>query len=62
MQGEKIQTIEVAARRGLFAKDTKMVIEYLLGGDPLYVTPEASLYALKIADFTRKASETGKTN
>lgn len=59
LQGEKIQTIEVGARRGLFAKDTRMVIEHLLEGTPLYVTPEASLYTLKVADFSRKASETG---
>jgi len=61
LQGEKIQTIEVGPRRGLFAKDTKMVIENLLNGTSLYVTPEASLYTLKVADFSRKASETGKT-
>ena len=56
LQGEKIQTIEVGARRGLFAKDTKMVIEYLLQGTPLYITPEASLYTLKVANLSQKSS------
>ncbi|NEP81204.1 MAG: Gfo/Idh/MocA family oxidoreductase [Okeania sp. SIO3B3] len=60
LQGEKTQTIEVEGRRGLFAKDTKMVIEHLLEGTPLYVTPEASLYTLKVAEATRKASEIKK--
>lgn len=61
VQSEKTQTIEVGTRRGLFAKDTTMVIEYLLAGTPLYVTPEASLYTLKVADATRRAAEVGKT-
>ena len=56
LQGEKIQTIEVGARRGLFAKDTKMVIEYLLQGTPLYITPETSLYTLKVANLSQKSS------
>lgn len=61
LQGEKTEILEVDARRGLFAKDTKMVIEHLLEGTPLYVTPAASLYALKVADATRRASEIGQT-
>ena len=61
LQGEKIQTIEVGARRGLFAKDMKMVIEHLLEGTPLYVTPQASLYTLNVADLTRKVKIAGKT-
>lgn len=61
VQSEKTQIIEVGTRRGLFAKDTTMVIEYLLAGTPLYVTPEASLYTLKVADATRRAAEMGKT-
>ncbi|MEM6752332.1 MAG: Gfo/Idh/MocA family oxidoreductase [Cyanobacteria bacterium P01_C01_bin.38] len=53
--------IEVASRRGLFAKDTAMVLDYLFDGTPLYVTPEESLYALKVADAARKSAETGIT-
>ncbi|MGK7918793.1 MAG: Gfo/Idh/MocA family protein [Trichodesmium sp.] len=60
LQGGKTKNIEVEARRGLFAQDTKMVMENLLEGTPLYVTPEASLYSLKVAEATRKAAEMRK--
>ena len=53
--------IEVGGRRGLFAKDTSMVLDHLIEGTPLYVTPEASLYALKVADAARRSAETGQT-
>ncbi len=54
-------SIEVGSRRGLFAKDTKMVLDYLLEGTPLYVTPAESLYTLKVADAARKSAEMGQT-
>lgn len=57
IKGEKTEIIEVGSRRGLFAKDTTMVIENLLLGTPLYVTPEASLSTLKVADATRRSAE-----
>jgi biliverdin reductase len=53
--------IEVGSRRGLFAKDTKMVLDYLLEGTSLYVTPAESLYTLKVADAARESAETGQT-
>jgi biliverdin reductase len=59
--GEETQLIEVGARRGLFAKDTTMVLDYLFNGSPLYITPEQSLYALKVADATYRAATTGLT-
>ncbi|MGQ9870780.1 Gfo/Idh/MocA family protein [Leptodesmis sp.] len=55
------QAIAVGGRRGLFARDTAMVIDHLLAGTPLYITPEASLYTLKVADATRRAAETRQT-
>jgi biliverdin reductase len=58
--GEK-KPIEVAARRGLFAKDTTMVLDHLIDGAPLYVTPEESLYTLKVADAARRSAQTGVT-
>lgn len=60
IQGEEKTPINVGSRRGLFAKDTKMVLDYLTEGTPLYITPDVSLYTLKIADAVRRASETGK--
>jgi biliverdin reductase len=42
--------LEVATRRGLFAKDTTMVLDHLISGTPLYIRPEESLYTLKVAE------------
>ncbi|MCF4970635.1 Gfo/Idh/MocA family protein [Nostoc sp. CMAA1605] len=61
VQGGETTPIEVGTRRGLFAKDTKMVLDHLFDGTPLYVTPEESLYTLKVADAAKRAAETGLT-
>ena len=53
--------IEVASRRGLFAKDTAMVLDYLFDGTPLYVSAYESLYALKVADAARRSAQMGIT-
>jgi biliverdin reductase len=58
-QGE--QSLETAGRRGLFAKDTTAVLDYLLDGTPLYVNIQDSLYTLKVAEAARKAAETNQT-
>ncbi|HIK30189.1 MAG TPA: Gfo/Idh/MocA family oxidoreductase [Oscillatoriales cyanobacterium M59_W2019_021] len=51
--GEK--AIEVGGRRGLFAKDTTMVLDRLSEGKPLYLANSDSVYTLKVADAIRKA-------
>lgn len=61
VKGETTTPIEVGSRRGLFAKDTKMVLDYLLEGTPMYVTPAESLYTLRVADAARRSAETGET-
>lgn len=61
IDAEKTTPIEVGSRRGLFFKDTGMVLDYLFNGTPLYVTPEESLYALKVADAARQSAEIGMT-
>jgi biliverdin reductase len=38
-----------------------MVLDYLIDGIPLYVTPEASLYTLKVAAAAQRSAETGQT-
>ena len=48
--------ITVASRRGLFAKDTEMVLDYLYLSKPLYLQPEASLYALQVANMAEHSS------
>ncbi len=51
--------IEVAGRRGIFAKDTTAVLDCLIDGIPLYVTPEDSLCTLRMADAAQRSAETG---
>lgn len=60
IKGQEQKAIAVASRRGLFAKDTTLVLDYLLDGKPLYIQPEASLYALQVADAARQSSEIGQ--
>ena len=62
IRGEERTSIEVAGRRGLFVQDTNMVLDNLIKGTPLYVSPTESLYALKVADAARKSATTGETN
>ncbi|GAC1459822.1 MAG: Gfo/Idh/MocA family oxidoreductase [Chamaesiphon sp.] len=61
LQSEEKTPIELGSRRGLFAKETGMVLDHLIEGTPLYVTPDASLYTLKVADAARRSAETGQT-
>jgi biliverdin reductase len=56
-----ITPIEVGTRRGLFAKDTTMVLDNLINGTPLYITPEESLYTLKVADAACRSAKSGIT-
>lgn len=53
-------SISVMSRRGLFAKDTTMVFDYLLENQSLYVQPSASLYATLVADAAKKSAETSQ--
>ncbi len=57
VRGEERIPIEVGGRRGLFGKDTAMVLDYLVEGTPLYVSAAASLYALKVADAARQSAD-----
>ncbi|AFY46854.1 putative dehydrogenase [Nostoc sp. PCC 7524] len=61
IHGGETTPIEVGTRRGLFVKDTTMVLDHLFHGTPLYVTPEESLYTLKVADAAKRAAQTGLT-
>lgn len=53
--------LSVGSRRGLFAQDTAYVLDFLEKGTPIYISPEDSLYALKVADAARRSAETGHT-
>ncbi len=61
VQAQETTPIELGSRRGLFALDTAMVLDYLLTNTPIYVKSEASLYALKVADAARRSAESGDT-
>ena len=51
----------ISSRRGLFATDTRAVLDHLCQGTPLYITPEASLYSLRVANAIEIAAQTGQT-
>ena len=58
--GENEEEIPVASRRGLFARDTAMVLDYLCDRQPLYIQPQASLNALQVANAARESAITGR--
>ena len=58
---EGVESIQVAPRKGLFVKDTQDVLNYLTEGTWLYVEASESLYALRVGDALRRASESGQT-
>ena len=61
IRGEEMTDLEVGSRRGLFAMDTQKVLDHLFNVSPLYVQPEASLYALQVAEAAYQSSKQGKT-
>ncbi|MEM6614885.1 MAG: Gfo/Idh/MocA family oxidoreductase [Cyanobacteria bacterium P01_C01_bin.72] len=60
IQQDKEKEIPVTPRRGLFAQDTTMVLDYLCDRQPLYLQPQASLYALQVANAAQESAATGK--
>ncbi len=58
---EGVTALEVGGRRGLFAQDTGQVLAHLLEGAPLYVSPQASLYALAVASAIATSAQGGGT-
>lgn len=62
IQVEGTHPLEVGSRRGLFAKDTAMVLDHLISGSPLYTTPEESLYTLRVADAAQRSAVEGGRN
>lgn len=60
IQGDQSYAIDTGSRRGMFAKDTTMVLDHLFNQTPLYVTAESSLQALRVAEAARLSAETGQ--
>jgi biliverdin reductase len=62
IRGKEITDLEVGSRRGLFNLDTQKVLDHLFNDSPLYVQPEASLYALQVAEAAyQSSSKQGRT-
>ena len=55
-QGNDTISINIPPRRGLFKKDTTLVLDYLTQGKPLYINNEQSYYALKVANLAHEVS------
>ncbi len=58
---DQSQPLQMGSRRGLFAKDTSMVLDHLTTGAALYVSLAESLYALKVADAAHRSANSGQT-
>lgn len=56
---DQTHSLSVGSRRGLFAQDTAYVLDFLEKGNPMYISPEESVYALRVADAARRSAETG---
>ncbi|MEM9806248.1 MAG: Gfo/Idh/MocA family oxidoreductase [Cyanobacteria bacterium P01_D01_bin.56] len=52
--------VSAAPRQGLFHKDTQWVAEHLVTGKPLYISPEESLYSLRVAAALQQSVNLGK--
>lgn len=61
IQNGETSTIPVGSRRGLFKQDAEAVLDYFQQGKPLYTSIEASLEALRVADYCAQASQTHQT-
>ena len=60
IRGKERISLPVESRRGLFAKDTTMFLDHLYSGQDLYIYPEASLYATKVADASASSAKTNQ--
>lgn len=61
VQVDQTQALDMGSRRGLFAKDTAMVLDHLTQGTPLYVSLQDSFYALQVADAARRSAINSET-
>lgn len=57
VQGTEAQPLDTGSRMGLFALDTRMVIDHLLEQKPLYVQPETVLAGLAVAQAAQWSAE-----
>ncbi|WP_218081708.1 Gfo/Idh/MocA family protein [Anthocerotibacter panamensis] len=57
---EPPRTFPIGSRKGLFRKDTSLVLDHLLMDQQLYISLEQALYALKVAAACEQSALTGK--
>lgn len=50
--------LETGSRHGLFEQDTRMVLDHLRHGSPLYVDTEKMLHALAVAEAAERSAQT----
>ncbi|WP_287129318.1 Gfo/Idh/MocA family protein [Candidatus Cyanaurora vandensis] len=55
------QTLAAGERQGLFLRDTQAVLDYLLGGVPLYMSLAADLRGLRVASACAESAASGKS-
>lgn len=61
IQQDSSSALEMGSRRGLFAKDTALVLDHVFDGTPLYVSLKESVYALAVAEACERAAQSGET-
>ncbi len=59
IQGQENIPLDAGTPKGLFTKDTHMVLDNLLAGTKLYMSPQQSLYALKVAAAVAESAISG---
>lgn len=59
-RGDEAIALAVGGKRGSFKRDTQGVLDAVLEGKSLYISPQESLYSLQVADCARQAAEQGK--
>jgi len=55
------RSLSLGSRRGLFAADTTAVLDHLLADKPLYCTPAASVYSLRVATAVQQSAASGQS-
>lgn len=50
--------LETGSRHGLFEQDTRMVLDHLRHGRPLYIHTENMLHALAVAEAAERSAQT----
>jgi biliverdin reductase len=59
IRGNEIIPLEVASRRGLFNRDTDLVLAHLCYGENIYIKNTESIYALKVAGMALQSYQQG---